>query len=171
MREMGDALMGTGVATGEHRASEAASNAISSPLLDGVSIAGAQGVLVNVTGGTTMSLAELDEATMIIHDAAGDDANVILGAVIDENLTDELMVTVIATGFNKKAALARPVKTGVKVLDRIPSGLQDLQKLDEPTYIRKGIPLSNTFNINEGPGQKIDKADPEKPAFLRKIMD
>jgi len=65
MREMGDALMGTGVATGEHRATEAANNAISSPLLDGVSIAGAQGVLVNVMGGLNMSLAELDEATMI----------------------------------------------------------------------------------------------------------
>jgi len=81
------------------------------------------------------------------------------------------MVTVIATGFNKKAALSRPVKTGTKVLDRIPSGLQDLQKLDEPTYIRKGIPLSNAYSINESVNQKIDKADPEKPAFLRKIMD
>ncbi len=171
MREMGDALMGTGVATGEHRATEAANNAISSPLLDGVSIVGAQGVLVNVMGGLNMSLAELDEATMIIHDAAGDDANVILGAVIDENLTDEIMVTVIATGFNKKAALARPVRTGSKVLDRIPNGLQDLQRLDEPTYIRKGIPLSNAYSITEVVNQKIDKADPEKPAFLRKIMD
>ncbi len=172
MREMGDALMGTGVATGEHRATEAASNAISSPLLDGVSIAGAQGVLVNITGGMSMSLAELDEATMIIHDAAGDDANVILGAVVDENLSDEIMVTVIATGFNKKAAAIRPQKIAAKMLDKIPTGLQELQKLDEPTYIRKGIPLSiNAFKTGDNAGQKIDKADPGKPAFLRKIMD
>ncbi len=172
MREMGDALMGSGVATGEHRATEAANNAISSPLLDGVSIAGAQGVLVNITGGRDMSLAELDEATSIIHDAAGDDANVILGAVIDDTFTDEIMVTVIATGFGKKAAAVRPAKAGTKMLDRIPTGLQDLQKLDEPTYIRKGIPLSiNAYQAKEDTGQKIDKADPEKPAFLRKIMD
>ncbi len=172
MREMGDAIMGSGVATGEHRATEAANNAISSPLLDGVSIAGAQGVLVNITGGRDMSLAELDEAASIIHDAAGDDANVILGAVIDETFTDEIMVTVIATGFGKKATAVRPSKVGTKMLDRIPTGLQDLQKLDEPTYIRKGIPLSiNAFQANENAGQKIDKADPDKPAFLRKIMD
>ncbi len=172
MREMGDAIMGSGVATGEHRATEAANNAISSPLLDGVSIAGAQGVLVNVTGGRDMSLAELDEATSIIHDAAGDDANVILGAVVDDTFTDEIMVTVIATGFGKKAAAIRPPKAATKMLDRIPTGLQELQKLDEPTFIRKGIPLSiNAFQANENAGQKIDKADPEKPAFLRKIMD
>ncbi len=172
MREMGDALMGSGIATGEHRATEAANNAISSPLLDGVSIAGAQGVLVNITGGANMSLAELDEATSIIHDAAGDDANVILGAVIDETLSDEMMVTVIATGFNKKALAARPQKVGTKMLDRIPTGLQDLQKLDEPTYIRKGIPLTiNSLRSDDNSGQKIDKSDPEKPAFLRKIMD
>ncbi len=172
MREMGDALMGSGIATGEHRATEAANNAISSPLLDGVSIAGAQGVLVNITGGANMSLAELDEATSIIHDAAGDDANVILGAVIDETLSDEMMVTVIATGFNKKALAARPQKIGTKMLDRIPTGLQDLQKLDEPTYIRKGIPLTiNSLRSDDNSGQKIDKSDPEKPAFLRKIMD
>ncbi|MGD0337303.1 MAG: cell division protein FtsZ [Bacteroidota bacterium] len=172
MREMGDAIMGSGVATGEHRATEAANNAISSPLLDGVSIAGAQGVLVNITGGRDMSLAELDEATSIIHDAAGDDANVILGAVVDDTFTDEIMVTVIATGFGKKAAAVRPPKAATKMLDRIPTGLQELQKLDEPAYIRKGIPLSiNAFQANENAGQKIDKADPEKPAFLRKIMD
>ena len=107
MREMGDALMGSGVASGENRATEAAHAAISSPLLDGVSIAGAQGILINVTGGKNMSLVEVDEATSVIHDAAGDDANVILGTVVDENMKDEIMVTVIATGFNKKAVAAK----------------------------------------------------------------
>lgn len=173
MREMGDALMGSGVATGENRAVEAANAAISSPLLEGVSIAGAQGILVNITGGKAMSLVEVDEATMIIHEAAGDEANVILGTVIDENLEDELMVTVIATGFNKKAVSAqRPPKAASRLIDRIPSGPTDLQKLDEPTYLRRGIdltPLARRDQVEEK--EKIDKADPDKPAFLRKIMD
>lgn len=102
MRDMGDAIMGAGIAAGEHRAAIAAESAISSPLLEGVSIQGAQGVLVNITGGRSMTLIEVSEATQIIHDAAGDDANIIFGAVLDETMTDEIMVTVIATGFNNK---------------------------------------------------------------------
>jgi cell division protein FtsZ len=102
MRDMGDAIMGAGTASGEHRAAIAAETAISSPLLEGVSIQGAQGVLVNITGGKNMTLLEVSEATQIIHDAAGDDANIIFGAVLDETMTDEVMVTVIATGFNNK---------------------------------------------------------------------
>ena len=174
MREMGDALMGSGVATGENRSIEAAHAAISSPLLEGVSISGALGVLVNVTGGPTMSLVEVDEAVSVIHEAAGEEANVILGAVIDENLSDEMMVTVIATGFNKRQPGAvRIAKPTAKVIDRIPSGLHDLQKLDEPAFMRKGIDISiNPYRTDE---QELPKAadhiDTEKPAFLRKIMD
>jgi hypothetical protein len=108
MREMGDAIMGSGIGRGEHRASVAAENAISSPLLEGVSIQGAQGVLVNITGGRSMSLLEVSEATQIIHDAAGDDANLIFGAVLDDSMAEEIMVTVIATGFN-----TRPKYTGL----------------------------------------------------------
>jgi cell division protein FtsZ len=108
MREMGDAIMGSGIGLGEHRAAQAAENAISSPLLEGVSISGAQGVLVNITGGRSMTLLEVSEATQIIHDAAGDDANLIFGAVLDDTMTDEIMVTVIATGFN-----SRPRYTGL----------------------------------------------------------
>jgi cell division protein FtsZ len=174
MREMGDALMGSGVAKGDNRAVEAANMAISSPLLDGVSIAGAQGILVNITGGRNMTLVEVDEATGIIHDAAGDEANVILGTVIDENLTDEIMVTVIATGFNKKAAAVKaPPKPAAKLIDRIPSGPADLQKLDEPTFLRRGIDISINAqrDLHRSEDEKIDKVDPDKPAFLRKIMD
>lgn len=108
MTDMGDAIMGAGIATGEHRAAVAAENAISSPLLEGVDIQGAQGVLVNITGGKSMTLLEVSEATQIIHDAAGDDANIIFGAVIDEMMHEEIMVTVIATGFNNK-----PTYTGL----------------------------------------------------------
>jgi cell division protein FtsZ len=175
MREMGDALMGSGVASGENRAVEAAHAAISSPLLEGVSIAGAQGVLVNVTGGPTMSLVEVDEAVSVIHEAAGDEANVIMGAVIDENLTDEMMVTVIATGFNKRGVgTVRTVKAA-KVVDRIPAGLHEIQKYDEPAFIRRhgGIDLPFHSLKSEEPEQpkSTDTVDTEKPAFLRKIMD
>lgn len=174
MREMGDALMGSGIAKGDNRAIEAANQAISSPLLDGVSIAGAQGILVNITGGRNMTLVEVDDATSIIHEAAGDEANVILGTVVDENLTDEIMVTVIATGFNKKAAAVKaPPKPASRLIDRIPSGPTDLQKLDEPTFLRRGIDISVNAqrDMQRSDDEKIDKVDPDKPAFLRKIMD
>ena len=175
MREMGDAVMGSGVAIGENRAVEAAHLAISSPLLEDVSISGALGVLVNITGGSSMSLFEIDEATEIIHEAAGEEANVILGAVVDEEMTDEVMVTVIATGFNRRggaAAMARPVRI-TKAIDRIPTGVAELQKYDEPAYVRRGVDITiNPFKTEQEPGkEKIDKNDPEKPAFLRKIMD
>jgi cell division protein FtsZ len=174
MREMGDALMGSGVATGENRAVEAAQAAISSPLLEGVSISGAQGVLVNVTGGPSMSLVEVDEAVSIIHEAAGEDANVIMGAVINENLGEEMMVTVIATGFNKRGiGTVRVAKPASKAIDRIPAGLHDLQKLDEPAYMRKGIDIPlNPFRSEEPePQARTENIDADKPAFLRKIMD
>jgi cell division protein FtsZ len=177
MREMGDAVMGTGEATGENRAVEAAHMAISSPLLDDVSISGARGVLVNITGGPSMSLFEVDEATEIIHGAAGDEANVILGAVIDENLTDEIIVTVIATGFNQRAAqptVSRPLaQKPVRPIERIPTGADDLQLLDVPAYKRRGIELNipSSHTEAEPAKEKIDKSDREKPAFLRKVMD
>ena len=99
MREMGDAIMGTGTAEGEGRAAAAANAAISSPLLENVSIAGARGVLVNITGGSDLTLFDVNEATSIINEAAGEEANIIFGAVIDGQRKDEINVTVIATGF------------------------------------------------------------------------
>jgi cell division protein FtsZ len=176
MKEMGDAVMGSGVASGENRAVEAAHSAISSPLLDDVSISGAQGVLVNITGGASMSLVEVEEATSIIQDAAGEEANVILGAVVDENMSDEIMVTVIATGFNRRAStgtLSARAGKPVRLIDRVPTGAAELQKYDEPAYVRRGLEITiNPPRSDESYGrEKIDKGDPEKPAFLRKIMD
>jgi cell division protein FtsZ len=104
MAQMGDALMGVGYATGEHRAIEAAQQAISSPLLEEVSIQGARAILVNVTGGSDLALHDVADATSVIYEAAGEEAEVIFGAVMDPDLTDELRVTVIATGFNQKVA-------------------------------------------------------------------
>lgn len=100
MQEMGDALMGTGVGIGSDKATTAAKLAISSPLLEDISIEGAKGVLINITGGTDMTLFDVNAATSVIYDAAGADANIIFGAVINPDLTDEMNVTVIATGFN-----------------------------------------------------------------------
>ena len=103
MSGMGRALMGTGVGTGKRRATEAAEMAISSPLLEDVSIDGATAILINITGGPDLSLHEVSEATTLIQDAAHEDANIIFGSVIDPNLTEEVRLTVIATGFDRAA--------------------------------------------------------------------
>jgi cell division protein FtsZ len=104
MAEMGMAMMGTARASGENRASEAAQRAISSPLLEDVSIRGARGVLINITGGADMSLYEVNEAASLIQEEAHEGANIIFGAVINEKVKDEIQVTVIATGFGERDA-------------------------------------------------------------------
>jgi cell division protein FtsZ len=102
MEGMGMALMGTGVAKGEHRAMEAAQRAISSPLLEEASIEGAKGVLINITGGSDLTLFEVSEAATYIQQCASEDANIIFGTVIDENIQEEVKITVIATGFDRE---------------------------------------------------------------------
>ena len=103
MENMGDAIMGTGIAHGEERAILAAQQAINSPLLQDDSITGAQGLLVNITGPENMTIHELNDASSIIYEEAGADANVILGCVLDKTFTDEVRVTVIATGLNTES--------------------------------------------------------------------
>jgi cell division protein FtsZ len=107
MASMGDAIMGTGMARGEHRAVEAANAAISSPLLEDVSVAGARGILINISGGSDLTLFEVSEATNIVHEAAGEEANIIFGAVVDDSLSGEIRVTVIATGIGARPAGVR----------------------------------------------------------------
>ncbi|MCA9733829.1 MAG: cell division protein FtsZ [Deferribacteres bacterium] len=163
MREMGDALMGSAVASGELRAVEAAESAIRSPLLDDVSIAGAQGVLVNITGGESMSLHEVNDATSVISEAAGEEANLIFGAVIDPQMDDEIRVTVIATGFNNNKQ-AGAQQSGTRRMRIIAN---DLKELELPTYRRRE-------QNGHGPvGADIEKSlysddDLESPAYLRK---
>src|SRR5207237_2774925 len=101
MQNGGSALMGTGLGRGENRSTEAAQQAISSPLLDNVSVSGATGVLVNITGGADLTLGEVHQINEIIHDAVGDDAEIIFGAVHEPAMQGEIRVTVIATGFDK----------------------------------------------------------------------
>ena len=108
MSEMGLALMGTGIARGENRAVEAAQRAISSPLLEDNSIQGARGVLLNITGGADMTLFEINEASSLIQKEAHEDANIIFGTVIDENMEDEIRITVIATGFEESGKKTYP---------------------------------------------------------------
>ena len=138
MSGMGMALMGTGAATGENRAVEAAKRAISSRLLEETSIHGARGVLINITGGHDLLLHEVSEASSIIHDAADPEANIIFGAVLDETMKSELRITVIATGFDKRgeattaatAATAAAAGVGMKASMPVPD-------LEIPAFLRR----------------------------------
>jgi cell division protein FtsZ len=104
MSGMGVAMMGTGMAHGDHRAMAAAQNAVTSPLLEDGSVNGARGVIINITGGPDLSLLEVNEASCVIQEAAHEDANIIFGAVVDPTLSGKIKITVIATGFDRKGA-------------------------------------------------------------------
>jgi len=151
MQGMGMALMGAGRATGENRAIEATQQAISSPLLEEATIQGAKGVLINITGGPDLTLFEVNAASSIIRESADDDANIIFGAVIDDELTDEMKITVIATGFDREvssvasaaattAIPAPPPRYVPRPSDDLPRpmmGTPRVDDLDVPTFIRK----------------------------------
>jgi cell division protein FtsZ len=196
MTGMGMALMGTGVAKGEHRALEAAQRAISSPLLEETSIQGAKGVLINISGGHDLTLHEVAEAARIISDAVDPDANIISGMVIDPALDEAMKVTVIATGFDRAAAAfdrpaaaferpaversraaappapARPAPAPVAPLAAAPAAKEepDASPADMPFY-RKAIAHSRNDDPNGfGPNwSNVD--DYDIPTVLRKQMD
>lgn len=134
MRNTGSALMGIGQATGENRAADAARKAISSPLLE-TSIEGAQGVLLNITGGQNLTLFEVNEASEIIAEAADPEANIIFGAVIDESLKEEVRVTVIATGFDQqKASFGKSGTSTEQIIRPVAATAEDL---DIPEFLRR----------------------------------
>jgi cell division protein FtsZ len=151
MSGMGMALMGAGRATGENRAIEATQQAISSPLLEEATIQGAKGVLINITGGPDLTLFEVNAASSIIRESADDDANIIFGAVIDENLRDEMRITVIATGFERDSLAVASVASTTTMpgtqprftarpADDLPRPMMSgarADDLDVPTFIRK----------------------------------
>ncbi len=177
MLEMGDALMGTGEATGEDKAAAAAHAAISSPLLENVSIAGAKGVLINVTGGPDMTLFDVNDATGKIYDASGADANIIVGAVIDEKLKDTIRVTVIATGFgsgtSQKKVVEEPRQRETTtdlfgnevrpelVVKKAPGGNGNGSRKRE--LVHAGI-------AENDPAPTTDEGDLEVPTYIRKQM-
>lgn len=179
MSGMGMALMGTGIADGEHRAVEAAQRAISSPLLEDATIHGARGVLINITGGASMSLHEVSEAAKIVQEAADPDANIIFGTVIDPAQKESVKVTVIATGFmHERSRTSRPEP--VVDYERSPSKHRaDPAPLDggvEPErFFRPAAPAESLdFDANDDgftPNFGKMKDDLDVPAFLRKQMD
>ena len=172
MSGMGMALMGTGIANGEHRAVEAAQRAISSPLLEDTSIEGAKGVLINITGGQDMTLFEVSEASSIVQKAADPEANIIFGTVIDPEFKDRMKITVIATGFHRDepSATAQPQEPP-RAQEPQPSASQP----EQPRFWRGsrfGTPVVDfETGGGYGPNSRATRDDLDVPTFLRKQMD
>src|SRR5215471_8247034 len=183
MAEMGLALMGAASATGENRAVEAAQKAISSPLLEDISIQGARGVLINITGGPDLCLHEVNEAASMIQEEAHEDANIIFGSVIDETMTDEIRITVIATGFGADREERKPVPVNVSSITSAPQKNKKVvhlgtivDDLDTPTWQRKkqGSDETETLTLNKTTfdfGRDKEDDEYDIPTFLRKQMD
>ena len=166
MSEMGMAMMGTGQASGENRAKEAARLAVSSPLLEDVDLSGARGVLVNITGGLDMSIGEFDDVGNIIKEFASSDATVVVGTVIDPEMTDEIRVTVVATGLGGQiSAVEVPVVKAAPQIEIVKKSM-DIN-YDEPTIIRNGKQSVNRDIDNSE--TNMDYLD--IPAFLRRQAD
>ena len=170
MSEMGMAFMGIGKAMGENRAVEAAQKAISSPLLEDISIGGAKGLLINVTAGSDLTLHEVNEASTMIQEDAHDDANIIFGAVIDEAAGEEVRVTVIATGFGKvEEMLSKDLKSNISLISKYTQEDRDIPAYKrmrqhevqqvKPEIIKVGTIIDSCFN--EG-------SEYDMPTFLRR---
>lgn len=184
MAETGMALMGTGIASGDNRSVEAAQKAISSPLLEDISIEGALGLLINITGGENMTLSEINEATTLIQKEAHEEANVIWGMVIDHAMKEEMRVTVIATGFGKKEEKkasqfkkVAPISFGLREQNRDFSNFTFSNKennRDVPAFMRK-VKASERFDelkLEQPSDFSIEDEDRfDIPTFLRKQAD
>ena len=166
MSEMGMAVMGTGVAGGENRAIEAAQKAISSPLLEDNTIQGAHGILLNITGGPDMSLYEVNEASSLIQAEAHEDANIIFGTVIDENMKDEIRITVIATGFDDNVVKKKQSPENVTHL----AGFRR-EDLATPAFMRREKTRNNANVVTMGINDDTENLDLEIPTFLRRQAD
>jgi len=161
MSEMGMAMMGSGVATGEDRARKAAEAAIASPLLEDINLAGARGILVNITAGLDMSIGEFEEVGDVIKSFISDDATVVVGTVIDMEKSDELRVTVIVTGLAHPEGAGRPQAPKIKAIDSSKSdAVLDYEELQRPAVLRKQV-----HKVSD-PSQDVDYLD--IPAFLRR---
>ena len=178
MSRAGMAIMGIGISSGENRAVEAAERAISHPLLEDVAISGAKGVLMNITCNSELTMEEMTEASERIYSEVGEDADIIWGAVVDDTLSDELRVTVIATGIGSNADAARPGNVREHqfrghVRDITDADLQGAVDLDEPTFIRRkhAVGENSGAHYRGYKGIIIDNSDLEVPTFLRKKAD
>jgi len=162
MAKMGMAMMGSGTATGEDRAREAAEAAVSSPLLEDINLAGAQGILVNVTAGSDLSIGEFDEIGNTVKEFASDDATVVVGTVIDPDMTNNIRVTVVATGLGKPAGVQQ---AAMRVVRPETDGKEpNYAVLDKPTVQRRAV----GDELAESP-EALDMLD--IPAFLRRQVD
>jgi cell division protein FtsZ len=168
MQNGGAALMGTGIGRGENRALEAAQQAISSPLLDNISIAGAQGVLINIIGGDDLTLGETTQINDIIHDAVGDDAEIIFGAGTDAAMQGEVRVTVIATGFDRAVTGDTQPGMGGRV-SHAGSVLPFPAKRGSPASQAPQAPRIQPKPVQ--PAVSNDVPEMEIPTFIRRQMD
>ncbi len=187
MSEMGMAMMGTGIARGENRAREAAEAAINSPLLEDIDLKGASGVLVNITAGLDLSLGEFSEVGDLVEDYAHEEATVVVGTVIDPELTDELKVTVVATGLARAQAMESRVVNGgttSSVAPRQPASTTDFSQLELPTVLRnrqsedkpRAVAVeSKSESVTDSAAVKKTGTDDmdflDIPAFLRRQAD
>ncbi len=165
MAEMGMAMMGSGSGYGDHRAREAAEAAIASPLLEDVNLAGARGILVNVTAGLDMGIGEFEEVGNTIKEFASENATVVVGTVIDPDMQDELRVTVVATGIGQSNIAVEEEKP-IKLAYKNNSGEIDYKQLDRPTVIRHQVANSSYSSEVDGDFEHL-----EVPAFLRRQAD
>jgi cell division protein FtsZ len=174
MSERGMAMMGIGVASGDNRAVEAAKNAISSPLLEDIDVSGARGVLVNITGSSSMTMDDFDAVNKTVHEKVHEDANIIIGVVIDENLGDDIKVTAIVTGFGDRFDMER-TRDGYHTATAFqPHKSSNLATLDKPTFIRDREQRETVSRIR--PTYASHHLDEEEdqydiPTFLRKSVD
>ncbi len=171
MSEMGMAMMGTGRASGKERARDAAEAAIASPLLEDVNLAGARGILVNLTAGPDMAIGEFEEVGNTVKEFASENATVVVGTVIDPEMSDELRVTVVATGLGvRERTAASPVESAVeppvKLVQRNKNGEIDYGRLDRPTVMRKQAAHGGQALPSESDLDYLDI-----PAFLRRQAD
>ncbi len=170
MSEMGMAMMGTGTASGEDRAREAAERAVASPLLEDINIAGARGILVNVTAGLDLSVGEFAEVGDTIKAFASDDATVVVGTVLDAEIGDEIRVTVVATGLGQE--LRKPVEgTPVRLVYKEANGGEvDYENLDRPTIMRGNtVATGGHYAGQDSSSSNLEYLD--VPAFLRRQAD
>lgn len=166
MSEMGMAMMGTGFASGEDRAREAAESAIRSPLLEDVNLQGARGILVNITAGENLSLGEFSEVGDTVEEFASDDATVVVGTVIDPALGDEMRVTVVATGLCGNQVLPK------KVVDNTEREETDYRQLDTPAVMRNRPAADRGAAMKQAAGAETADMDYlDIPAFLRRQAD
>ncbi|MFQ5877377.1 MAG: cell division protein FtsZ [Acidobacteriota bacterium] len=179
MSGMGMALMGTGVASGTNRAVEAAQRAISSPLLEDATIDGARGILINITGGPDMTLHEVAEASSLVQRTAHHEANIIFGTVIDDAVSEQIKITVIATGFSREAsaqaAAGQAAGAGRAGSAEAPGGtLRHPRDLDSPSFLRRSPSTPTVPAPSEsphGPNYASLQDQLDIPTFLRKQMD